>query len=125
MCVHYGMDSWYIEGNTAIRLKGFAMQELSRITRDPAVMNGKPCIRGMRVTIDLIVGMLAAGQNDEEILAAYPYLEPDDIREATTYALRSMEHDKATPKRQYKSAKGKVHMLPDFDEPLEDFAEYI
>jgi uncharacterized protein (DUF433 family) len=68
--------------------------ELSRITQDPAVMGGRPCIRGMRVTVGTIVGLLAAGRSHEEILQAYPYLEPDDIREALAYAAwRSQEFE--------------------------------
>jgi uncharacterized protein (DUF433 family) len=62
------------------------METLTRITRDSAVMGGKPCIRGMRVTVGTIVGLLAAGHSEDEILAAYPYLERDDIREALSYA---------------------------------------
>ena len=56
------------------------MDLLQRITRDPAVMGGRPCIRGMRVTVGIIVGLLAAGRTHEEILQAYPYLEAEDIR---------------------------------------------
>jgi uncharacterized protein (DUF433 family) len=63
-----------------------AMDLLQRITRDPAVMGGRPCIRGMRVTVGTIVGLLAAGRTNEEILQAYPYLEADDIRAALSYA---------------------------------------
>ena len=62
------------------------MDLLQRITRDPAVMGGRPCIRGMRVTVGVIVGLLAAGRTEEEILRAYPYLEPEDIRAALSYA---------------------------------------
>ena len=62
------------------------METLVRITRDSAVMGGKPCIRGMRVTVGTIVGLLAAGHSEDEILGAYPYLERDDIREALSYA---------------------------------------
>ncbi len=57
-----------------------------RITFDPAMMGGKPCIRGLRVTVGTIVGLLAAGRSHEEILAAYPYLEPADIHAALSYA---------------------------------------
>ena len=57
-----------------------------RITHDPAVMGGKPCIRGMRVTVGAIVGLLAAGQSHADILAAYPYLEADDVTAALAYA---------------------------------------
>jgi uncharacterized protein (DUF433 family) len=62
------------------------MNPLQRITLDPAVMGGKPCIRGMRVTVGTIVGLLAAGRTEEEILKAYPYLEKEDLREALAYA---------------------------------------
>ena len=62
------------------------MDLLRRITRDPAMMGGRPCIRGMRVTVGTIVGLLAAGRTHEEILRAYPYLEADDIRAALSYA---------------------------------------
>lgn len=62
------------------------MNWATRITFDPAVMGGKPCIRGMRVTVGAIVGLLAAGRTEAEILAAYPYLELEDLRAALTYA---------------------------------------
>ncbi len=62
------------------------MELLDRITHNPEVMGGRPCIRGMRVTVGTIVGLLAAGRSSEEILDAYPYLEHDDIRAALTYA---------------------------------------
>jgi uncharacterized protein (DUF433 family) len=59
---------------------------LKRITFDPAVMGGKPCIRGMRVTVGMIVGLLASGHTHQEVLEAYPYLEEEDLREALAYA---------------------------------------
>jgi uncharacterized protein (DUF433 family) len=62
------------------------MDLLRRITRDPAVIGGRPCIRGMRVTVGALGGLLAAGRTEEEILEAYPYLESDDIRAALSYA---------------------------------------
>lgn len=64
------------------------MQELLRITVDPAIMGGKPCIRGMRVTVGMIVEAVAAGRSVSELLADFPYLEQEDIREALTYAAR-------------------------------------
>ena len=68
------------------------MNPLERITHDPEVMGGRPCIRGMRVTVGTVVGLLGAGHTAEEILKAYPYLEPDDLQAALTYAaLRSEE----------------------------------
>ena len=62
------------------------MSDLARITLDPEVMGGKPCIRGLRVTVGMILGLLASGHPEEEILAAYPYLEREDIRAALAYA---------------------------------------
>ncbi len=62
------------------------MDALRRITVDPMVMGGKACIRGLRVTVGAIVGLLAAGKSEAEVLAAYPYLEPEDVREALAYA---------------------------------------
>ena len=62
------------------------MKAPNRITLDPAVMGGRPCIRGLRVTVGTIVGLMGAGRSREEILKLYPYLEPADIDEALTYA---------------------------------------
>ena len=59
---------------------------LDRITFNLEVMGGKPCIRGMRVTVETIVGLMASGHTPEEILKAYPYLEKDDIYQALAYA---------------------------------------
>ena len=67
------------------------MKNLKRITFDPNVMGGKPTIRGLRVTVGTIIGLMAAGHSNEEILKAYPYLEADDIREALTYAAWRVE----------------------------------
>ena len=65
-----------------------------RITRNPQVMGGKPCIRGMRVTVGTIVGLLAQGHTTEEVLRLYPYLEAEDIPQALGYAAwRSEEHE--------------------------------
>ena len=62
------------------------MQKLDRITFNPNVMGGKPCIRGMRVTVGMIVGLVASGYSNAEILDAYPYLEEEDIRQSLSYA---------------------------------------
>jgi uncharacterized protein (DUF433 family) len=62
------------------------MNTLSRITVDPEVMGGRPCIRGMRVTVGTVVGLLASGHSREDILRLYPFLEPDDLTEALAYA---------------------------------------
>jgi uncharacterized protein (DUF433 family) len=67
------------------------MRNLMRITFDPNVMGGKPCIRGLRVTVGAIVGLVAAGYSAADILRAYPYLEEEDIREALAYAAWRVE----------------------------------
>lgn len=63
----------------------------ARITHNPAVMGGKPCIRGLRVTVGTIVGLLASSDGRERILQAYPYLEEADIDEALAYAAWRLE----------------------------------
>ena len=67
------------------------MQKLDRITFNPNVMGGKPCIRGMRVTVGTLVGLVASGNSVEDILKAYPYVEEEDIRQALTYAAWRVE----------------------------------
>ncbi len=62
------------------------MTELNRITQEPGIMGGKACIRGMRVTVGMIVGQIGAGGSVESILADYPYLEREDILQALRYA---------------------------------------
>jgi len=62
------------------------MRELTRITTDPDVMGGKPCIRGMRVTVGMIVEAIAAGRSVPDLLNDFPYLEEADIREALAFA---------------------------------------
>jgi uncharacterized protein (DUF433 family) len=62
------------------------MSNFARITQNPAVMGGKPCIRGLRVTVGMIVGQIGAGRTMDELLADYPYLEREDILEALRYA---------------------------------------
>jgi uncharacterized protein (DUF433 family) len=62
------------------------MRQLNRITTDPNVMGGKPCIRGERVTVGMLVGLVASGKTKPQILALYPYLEAEDISQALRYA---------------------------------------
>ncbi len=62
------------------------MGQLDRITQQPEVMGGKACIRGMRVTVGMIVGQIGVGQSIDEVLADYPYLEREDILQALRYA---------------------------------------
>ena len=67
------------------------MKSFDRITVDPAVMGGKACVRGMRVTVGTVVGLLAAGRSPVEILRAYPYLEREDIDQSLAYAAWRLE----------------------------------
>jgi len=67
------------------------MNNLTRITFNPEVMGGKPCIRGLRVTVGTVVGLMASGHSPDDILKAYPYLELEDIYEALAYAAWRVE----------------------------------
>ncbi len=67
------------------------MKNFLRITLEPAVMGGKACIRGLRVTVGTVIGLLAAGRTREDILKSYPYLEPEDIDQALAYAAWRVE----------------------------------
>lgn len=70
------------------------MERLNRITLDPNVMGGRPCIRGMRVTVGMIVGQIGSGRTKDELLEDYPYLEAEDIQQALLYAAwRSEERE--------------------------------
>jgi uncharacterized protein (DUF433 family) len=68
------------------------MKPLTRITINPEVMGGKPCIRGLRVTVGTIVGFMASGRTPEDILKAYPYLELADIDAVLAYSISNLEH---------------------------------
>lgn len=74
-------------GLRRVRYDGL-VQAFRRITMDPEVMGGKPCVRGMRVTVGMLVEALAAGRTIEQLLADFPYLEEADIREALAFAAR-------------------------------------
>jgi uncharacterized protein (DUF433 family) len=67
------------------------METLARITHDPNVMGGKPCIRGMRVTVGTIVGLVASGHSATDIVRLYRYLTSEDVREALAYAAWRVE----------------------------------
>ena len=71
-------------------------EKFDRITREPGIMGGKPCIRGMRVTVGMIVGQIGAGQTIETMLADYPYLEREDILQALRYAAWRVEEREVT-----------------------------
>ena len=68
------------------------MPNLDRITQDPAVMGGKPCIRGMRVTVGMVVGQIGAGCSINQVLVDYPYLEREDVFQAYHYAQNEIGH---------------------------------
>ena len=67
------------------------MERFDRITREPGLMGGKPCIRGMRVTVGMIVGQMGTGLTVDTMLADYPYLEREDILQALRYAAWRVE----------------------------------
>lgn len=62
------------------------MEQLDRITQQPEIMGGKACIRGLRVTVGMLVGQISVGHSVDELLADYPYLEREDIMQALRYA---------------------------------------
>jgi len=70
---------------------------LKRITVNPQIFGGKPIIRGHRLAVEHVVGMLAAGSSEEEVLAGYDWLEPDDIRACLVYATRAVAHERVEP----------------------------
>jgi uncharacterized protein (DUF433 family) len=84
---HAAKPAGYTEPRIATR-KGWTMDRmtLDRITANPSIMGGKPCVRGTRVTVGTIVGLIAAGYDFDRILGAYPYLEREDISQALSYA---------------------------------------
>lgn len=70
---------------------------LHRITYDPSIFGGKPIVRGRRVAVEHILGMLAAGDSPADIVVAYPFLEPDDIRACMLYAYKLVAHERIDP----------------------------
>lgn len=72
------------------------MPQVERITQDPKVLGGKPCIRGMRVSVGTIVGLLASGHTHADVIKEYPYLELDDIKAALAYAAWRSEEIEVT-----------------------------
>ncbi len=66
--------------------EAMTLADFSRMTVDPTVLDGVPCIRGLRIPVATVVGMVADGMTPPDILAAYPELEPEDIRVALAYA---------------------------------------
>ena len=79
-------------GDSDRPVAGDKMKALDRITVDPAVCGGRPCIRGLRVRVKDVLDLLAAGATHDEILADYPYLEPDDITAVLAFAAHQNDH---------------------------------
>lgn len=71
---------------------------LERITVDPTIFSGKPIIRGRRLAVEHVLGMLAAGDSPDTILAGYAWLEPADIRACLAYAHRLVAHERVEPR---------------------------
>ena len=72
-------------------------QLLKRITVDPAIFSGKPIIRGRRLAVEHVLGMLAAGDSPEVILQGYPWLETEDVQACLVYARRLVGHERVEP----------------------------
>ena len=70
---------------------------LRRITTNPSIFGGKPIVRGRRLAVEHVLGMLAAGDNPETVLAGYPWLEPEDIQACLVYARRLVGHERVEP----------------------------
>ena len=74
-----------------------AIDLLKRITSDPAIFAGKPIIRGKRLAVEQVLSMLAAGDSSHDLVAAYPFLESDDIRACILYAYKLVAHERIDP----------------------------
>lgn len=70
---------------------------LRRVTSDPTIFGGKPIVRGRRLAVEHILSMLAAGDSAADLIAAYPFLEPDDIRACLLYAYKLVAHERVDP----------------------------
>lgn len=70
---------------------------LRRITTDPAIFAGKPIVRGRRLAVEHVLSMLAAGDTPDEVVAAYPFLEADDVRACLLYAYKLVAHERVDP----------------------------
>jgi uncharacterized protein (DUF433 family) len=70
---------------------------IRRITSDPEIFGGKPIVRGRRLAVEHVLSMLAAGDSAQDLLDAYPFLEPDDIRACILYAYKLVAHERVDP----------------------------
>jgi uncharacterized protein (DUF433 family) len=107
------------------------MQTLIRITQDPSVMGGKPCIRGLRITVGTIVGLVAARRSEDEILRLYPSLVAEDISEALAHAAAQVKEPtkKAKPRFAVRQRTiifdGNSHRIPTDALELERFLVWL
>ena len=96
-------ENWKAEGRRASfgelmrNETGNEEEVLRRITVDPKIFGGKPIIRGRRLAVEHVLGMLAAGDSPETILAGYPWLEPEDVQACLIYARRLVGHERVEP----------------------------
>jgi len=90
-----GLSDSFVDQRLSNSIRNNLQISLTRITFDPRVMGGKPCIRGLRVTVGMIVGLVASGHSTSAILQAYPYLEKEDIQQALAYAAWRVEEVEA------------------------------
>jgi uncharacterized protein (DUF433 family) len=89
LAVHQGRNTW--RTNAKEHVTGMTQNELiERITVDARIFGGKPIIRGMRIAVEHVLGMLAAGDSPERLLQEYPFLEAEDIQACLAYAHRSL-----------------------------------
>lgn len=70
---------------------------LRRISSDPTIFGGKPILRGKRLAVEHVLSMLAAGDSAQDLIAAYPFLEPDDVRACMLYAYKIVAHERVDP----------------------------
>ncbi len=70
---------------------------LRRITSDPAIFSGKPIIRGRRLAVEHVLSMFAAGDTSSDLLTAYPFLEPEDLRACLLFAYKLVAHERVEP----------------------------
>ncbi len=70
---------------------------LKRITSDPNILGGKPIVRGRRLAVEHVLGMLAAGDQTSDIITAYPFIEPQDVQACVLYAYKLVAHERVEP----------------------------
>lgn len=108
------------------------MNSRDYIHSDPAVLAGKPVVRGTRLAVDFLIGLLASGWTREQVLNSYPQLTDEALRAVVAFAedapdeltVRPAREGERTPRR-FGSARGQIRIADDFNAPLDDFKEYM